>query len=338
MRGAQPSAARSVPSNRRAEVPHVPRSRVEAPLFLVGAERSGTTMLRLMLDHHPEIAFHSEFEFAVDLVSDAGEPPPLEGYLAWLATNRAFRTSGLSIDPSLGYLDLVDSFLAQKRERDGKRIVGATVHRHFDRLIHLWPDARFIHLLRDGRDVARSSIRMGWAGNLWFAPERWIHAESVWDAMCRQLPAQSRLEVRYEDLVCDPVPTLERVCAFAGVRYAPAMLTYPADTTYEAPDRALAHQWRSKLEPDDIRLVEARIGALLVRRGYELSGVEPLRVGALRLVWLRLQDKLARIRFRAGRYGLPLLAAYFVARRLRLTPVRAILESRINAIDQSLVR
>lgn len=295
-------------------------------------------MLRLMLDHHPEIAFHSEFEFAVDLVSDAGEPPPVDAYRAWLATNRAFQTSGLSSDPSLGYADLVDSFLAQKRERDGKRIVGATVHRHFDRLLHFWPDARFIHLLRDGRDVARSSIGMGWAGNLWFAPERWIHAEAVWDALCRRVPAQRRLEVRYEDLVREPVAVLQRVCSFAGVRYDPAMLGYPGHTTYEAPDRALAQQWRKKLAPAETRLVEARIGALLVRRGYELSGLEPLRVSALRRGWLRVQDKLARVRFRARRYGLPLVAAHFVARRLRLTPVRVAVESRINAIDQSLVR
>ena len=47
----------------------------DAPLFLVGSERSGTTFLRLMLDHHPEIAFEKEFDFVVTKVSDAGEFP-----------------------------------------------------------------------------------------------------------------------------------------------------------------------------------------------------------------------------------------------------------------------
>lgn len=48
---------------------------ISKPVFLVGAERSGTTVLRLMLDHHPQIAFNNEFEYAVDLVSDEGKWP-----------------------------------------------------------------------------------------------------------------------------------------------------------------------------------------------------------------------------------------------------------------------
>ena len=53
--------------------PTTARARAQAPLFLVGSERSGTTFLRLMLDHHPEIAFEKEFDFVVTKVSDAGE-------------------------------------------------------------------------------------------------------------------------------------------------------------------------------------------------------------------------------------------------------------------------
>ena len=57
-------------------------------LFLVGSERSGTTLLRLMLDHHPEIAFEKEFDFVVSKVSDIGACPQLDAYLEWLATVR----------------------------------------------------------------------------------------------------------------------------------------------------------------------------------------------------------------------------------------------------------
>ena len=117
----------------------------EAPLFLVGSERSGTTLLRLMLDHHPEIAFEKEFDFVVTQVSDAGEFPSPHDYVEWIATVRG---ANYAIDRSLDYRELVNDFLHQKQAASGgKPHVGATVHRNFDRLRFLWPDARYIHLI-----------------------------------------------------------------------------------------------------------------------------------------------------------------------------------------------
>ncbi len=104
-------------------------------MFLVGAERSGTTVLRLMLDHHPELSWVQEFEYSVDMMSPEGAPPDLTEYHQWLGIHRIFRASGFSIDPSLSYIDLVRSFLEQRLRASGKRKVGATVHRHFDRLL-----------------------------------------------------------------------------------------------------------------------------------------------------------------------------------------------------------
>jgi hypothetical protein len=160
------------------------------PIFLVGAERSGTTLLRLMLDHHPEIAFFSEFEFAIEHVSGRGDFPDVDSYRHWLGNDRIFLDSGFHVDPTLAYPELVRSFLEQKRYRDRKPLVGATVHAGFDRLGSIWPDARYIHLLRDPRDVARSTIAMGWAGNVWTGVERWLEAESTWSRLRDDLPRE----------------------------------------------------------------------------------------------------------------------------------------------------
>src|SRR5690606_30898833 len=124
------------------------------------------------------------------------------------------------------YPTLLNGFLIQARDQAGKSLVGATVHRHFDRLLWLWPDARFIHLVRDPRDVARSCIGMGWAGNVWTGVERWVTAEQLWDRLRHRLTEARMLEVRYEDLLAAPDRVLARTCAFVGVDYAPAMLTY----------------------------------------------------------------------------------------------------------------
>src|SRR5262245_9167453 len=175
---------------------------IAEPVFLVGAERSGSTLLRLMLDHHPEIAFEHEFDLAVDMVSDDGGLPPVEIYHGWVKTVRGME---YRVDHALTYLELVKDFLGQKRAASGgKKYVGATVHHHFDRLQFLWPRARFIHLVRDPRDVARSVVEMGWAGNVYHGVDWWTAAEACWDSLASRLSPGQFLELRYEELVACP--------------------------------------------------------------------------------------------------------------------------------------
>src|SRR5450432_1488272 len=88
--------------------------------FIVGSERSGTTLLRIMLDHHPSLAFANEFEFSVQMIGSDGAWPSLEGYYEWLETNRIFLSSGFTIDRRLNYPQLINSFLFQERDADGK--------------------------------------------------------------------------------------------------------------------------------------------------------------------------------------------------------------------------
>jgi hypothetical protein len=286
---------------------------VAEPIFLVGSMRSGTSMLRLMLDNHPELAFFHEFPFAVEMLGEDGWPD-MDEYYRYLEVHRIFQDSGLSVDTGLDYPALMNSFLRQKRDGDGKRLVGATVHHQFDRLLRIWPDAKFIHLLRDGRDVARSCMGMGWGGNMYTAVWSWVSAERQWAAFAPALPPGRRLEVRYEDLVRDPVAALAQVCRFAGLDYHPAMLEYGRGSTYESPDPKLAEQWRTKLSPWELRLAEARIGDMLVERGYELSGHPRLRVGPVMRWWLRQHDRWNRLAFRRRRLGLKLLTAELLMR------------------------
>jgi hypothetical protein len=311
---------------------------VAKPFFLVGAERSGTTLLRLMLDRHPQIAWCSESEYMVDCISDAGNFPNLAEYYEWLETQRIFMKNGFEIDRSLTFPQLLNDFLRQRLERTGKPIIGATVHRHFDRLLKIWPDAYFIHIIRDGRDVASSCIGMGWAGNVWTGIDRWIDAESLWERLKEDVPAQRRIEVQYERLIRDPAKELTAVCDFIGIPYDPLMLTYPQTTTYSFPDPKLIEQWRYKLSREEIRLIESRISDMLVKRGYELSGLSPLQVTASRRWQLRLQDWWARWVFRIKRYGLALFLLDYLSRRLRLRQWQKRIKLQLNAIDTAYLK
>ncbi|EDN67115.1 Sulfotransferase [Beggiatoa sp. PS] len=207
---------------------------IKTPIFLVGAERSGTTLLRLMLDHHPKIAFNLESEYIVDKIDANGHFPDLSNYHEYLFYNRIFLDSGFKIDKSLDYPALVNSFLQQKQERDNKPIIGATVHRHFDRLINIWPQAKFIHILRDGRDVARSNIMMGWAGNLFTGIDLWITAKNRWKKLSRHLKQEQHITVRYEDLIQSSEEQLTKICEFIGVPFDKVMFDYAERSTYIA--------------------------------------------------------------------------------------------------------
>lgn len=302
--------------------------------FLVGAERSGTTMLRLMLSHHPRLTWLAETEYVVDFVPAPGSWPSVDEFLRNADLVRGFnefaRNMGLTFDRSLEYPLLVDSILGQIQDQDETSLIGATIHRHFDRLVSLWPRARYVHLVRDGRDVARSRIGMGWAGNVWTGAYDWVEKETQWEAVRSALPADHVYDVSYEPLVTEPERTLSGVCEFLGVDYDSEMLAYPEDSSYDAPDARLVCQWRLKLSDRDVRRVEAVQRDMLVKRGYELSGLPELAVGPIEAILLRLQCRAYRIKTRFFRQGPRLFFADSLSRRVGTASWRRSVVHRAN--------
>lgn len=311
---------------------------LESPIFLVGSERSGTTLLRLMLDHHTELAFNPEFEYAVSQMDDHGNYPDVHAYAHWLSVDFIFPGANFTVDTSLDYPSLVKSFLRQKLERDQainpkKRIIGATVHHHFDRLLKIWPKARFIHIQRDPRDVARSVMGMGWAGNVWVGSLRWIEAESIWQKMARELPEERHTYIKYEDLIQKPVDELSRLCEFMGIKFDEAMFSYAEKSTYDKPDPKLVYQWRRKLSPEDIGLVESRVGKLLEEAGYEASGHPIPQLDHARVAELEAHSRKICRQWRIKRYGYPLLIMSKLSRMLRIQPLADHFQLKMNDID-----
>jgi len=289
---------------------------LERPPFLIGSERSGTTLLRLMLSHHPQLAWCNEFEYAVDQVRDDGAPPELDAYREYLSAHRVFQATGFQIESDADYRRIVRGFLDQKRRREGKPIVGATCHRHYGRLLKLWPEAKLIYLRRDPRDVARSCVQMGWDGNVYTGVVRWLRAEDEWAALKPTLPEGRWMELSYESLIRQPQRELTRICEFLGVAWSARMLDYPQTTSYGEPDPSLIAQWKRKLSKRELQWVESRTADRLEAFGYELSGHPRRSVGAGERAWLRVQDRLGRLRFRLRRYGVRLALTDSLSRRV----------------------
>lgn len=308
----------------------VPTQRIESPLFLIGSERSGTTLLRLMLDHHPGIAFNLESEFLVSEVSAAGAFPDVADYRRGLRENRVFRHSRFDIRDDLDYPGLVNDFLRQKLERDRKGIVGATVHYGFSKLRYLWPRARYVYMLRDGRDVASSIVEMGWAGNVFVGAQWWLEAEHEWAEYRGTLTRDRWIEVRYEELIANPEAQLRRICELAGVAFSDRMFDYVRTSSYSLPDPAHSCKWRRKIPSADLRVLEARIGPQLAGRGYELGCKASPRISRAHARWLQWQSRLKVLLRKIEMIGFGLFIREVAGRRLGWKTLHA---KALHAID-----
>ena len=269
--------------------------------FVCGALRSGTTMLRLMLNEHPRLSNPAEMDPLFDAPRGADGDVRMQEFVRTLRADSVIVEQGVRVEEGLSYGDLLRSIADQLRV-EGKTL-SINVHRNFERIPEVFPEARHIHIIRDPRDVAKSSIGMGWAGNVYHGVDHWMLSEASFERLEGTLPADRVLTLRNEDLLRQPEAELERVCRFMGEAFDPAMLTYPEKSTYAAPDPSVIGQWRRSLSAEETALVEGKIGEMLTARGYELSGAAPMVPSSLKRFGLKQQNRLGRLQFSARRFG-----------------------------------
>lgn len=315
------SRARS-PSMTNTTIPPAPDDLV----FVCGALRSGTTLLRLMIDGHPALSNPGEMDFLF-------EPPPIrngvrdmKAYASNLAFNRVFVGTKLVLTEGFSYEDQIRDFIRQLR-KPGKRLT-INIHRHFERIPALFPNARFVHLLRDPRDAARSAIAMGWAGNVFHGVDHWIKSERSFERLAAATVPERIFQLRNEDLIREPRQALVRFCAFLGVDYDDGMLGYPSRSTYGPPDIKLVEQWRRDLTPREVALIEGKAGRMLIERGYELSGSEQFVPNAIYRAALRVDNSWKRWGFNARRNGIGVAALDLAARGLRIRALEDFVRNR----------
>lgn|SRR3990167_2512519 len=302
-------------------------------VFVCGALRSGTTLLRLMIDGHPALSNPGEMDFLF-------ETPPLKGgvhdmaaYEAETSRNRVFISRKLKFSAGLAYEDQICDFIRQLRA-PGKRLT-INIHRHFDRVPSIFPDARFVHLLRDPRDAAKSAIGMGWAGNVFHGVDHWINSERSFEALAARTAPDRIYHLKNEDLIREPHKALMGLCEFLGVPYDGAMLDYPSRSTYGPPDPKLIEQWRSGYSPRELGLVEGKVGRMLIEKGYELSGVAPITPGRVGRTVVRISNSWGRWRFSVRRNGLPIATLDLISRALSLKPLEEFVRRRKAANELS---
>ncbi len=274
-----------------------------------GCPRSGTTLFGSMLHSHPLLAMPPETRFVVEGYKkrkdfgDLAEESGRLAYAKWVVAGKGtrFRQLGLAKEPVVSAVvaapptigSLAGTVLGQFAAAHGKARWGDKRPKHVEILptiFAMFPDAQFIHLIRDARGCTASLKQLGW----WDygaveSLERWqrsIDAGLQARSWCR--PDQY-LEVRYEDLVASPVSELRRVCEFLGIDYADEMLAHESgaaliDKGYHervaqpVDDKAVS-KWRQVLTPEELALVEEKVGDLLDEFGYpRLADLPPVPV------------------------------------------------------------
>lgn len=288
-------------------------------------------MIRLMLNGHPLLSAIGESDFIFDHVHSQENSWKYD--FRALNADRIYQDSPIRIDANLdgsaAAMDMVDQI---GRHSGGVPIL--MLHRHLSICADLLPDLRVIRLLRDPRDVARSSIGMGWAGNLYHGLDPWLETEQSWRTFANNHPNVPKHVLRYEDLVTEPESELEKICTFLGITYDSNMLSYPSHTTYSAPDPKLAFQWKKKLNKYDIQLVETRAGNFWDGCGYERSGIPLLHLGPISRKRLWLQSKAAVWRHLFQRHGVIAPVTRGIGRRLGWGKLEYAAANRISKNDR----
>lgn len=305
---------------------------LESPVFIVGSVRSGTTLLRLMLGRHSGINCFGEFEQAVSQ-ADGDSWPPLDEYYRFLSLDRQSQAHGFQVNHELAYVELVQDFLKQAAARKPCSVVSAAIHSRIDLIQKIWPDARYIHLVRDPRDVALSCVGMGWVGNPYMGLEYWLDAEKRWDLVFKNTDSKNIYEIKYEEFVASPEIWLENICGFLNVPFEKQMLDIEGSTSYSNPDPKFMNQWTNKLDSKELGWIENRCQQLLLDRGYQLSGAVLKKPSDTELFKLSIQNRLSRIVFNIRKWGFINWFGFVVSKKLGIEALQARYQVKINEID-----
>ncbi len=261
-----------------------------------------------MFTSHPEIAIPYESYFVVSMGRRANRARyetedgfALDAFQDDLFSQFGFRhwnlperevQEALSESPPDSFACAVRRVFGLYARQEGKRRYGDKTANYvldIPLLVELFPEARFVHAIRDGRDVALSWLGTGWD----FGPQTVEEAALYWRYYVQrgrragaQLGSHRYCELQYEDLIADPASVLREVCCFLDLEYHPAMLDYfsHAGSMLQAMPRPQQHRnlklpvtaglrdWRRQMADDDVAMFEHLAGEVLDELGYELSG------------------------------------------------------------------
>jgi sulfotransferase family protein len=276
-------------------------------VIVLGVSRSGTTLLKEMLDRHSELAIPSESYFVPQLWDrhdERSDPEEIVHDLGRIARVREWGVTPEDVRARLpagaSFNDVVDAVYRSYADARGKRRYGdktPAYMQHLELLDRVFPEAQYVHILRDGRDAGLSFMDMRRKPRFNLGrPRRLAEFACAWRfeiegarRLGERLGAARYLELRYEDLVAEPEARLRDVSEFLGLEFQPGMLEYHRDVDptqlqdhprLAEPPRKDVRRWQEQMRPHDLELFEAIASRLLDLFGYDRAF--PVPSGAVR--------------------------------------------------------
>jgi len=268
-------------------------------VFIVGCPRSGTSLLQRIVNAHPQIPITPETHWIPRLFEKRKgltlEDMVTTELISRLLEQARFTRLGIGREELLAmiaggrpvsYSSLVTAIFDSYGDAQGKALVGDKTPgyvRRMNTLHALWPQARFVHLIRDGRDVYLSmrhrplhDLKAG-AFDTW-SEKPVLTAALWWELNVRGgrkagnlLGAGLYYEIRYESLVAHPREECETLSAFLGLPYDDAMLRFNETQRKKKERRPITpglRDWRTQMPAQDLERFEAAAGGLLEELGY----------------------------------------------------------------------
>lgn len=299
--------------------------------FFVGSGRSGTTVFRNIFDSHPDLAMTHEAHFVAPMAQRRSRYEEdgfnADRFVSDLYQNSNFVRQGLErgdvrsrldADGVADFPDAVRSVFRLYAAERGKDLFGDKTPgyvNHIGLLGRLFPEAQFVHIIRDGRDVA-----LGYLDRDEWGPSTVAEAALYWRSRVSRgrsggaaVGPSRYLEVRYEDLVEAPEKTTRHVCDFLGLDFHDDMLRFhergaefiAASNTPEAfggltkPVTKGMRDWRTQMAQADVALFETIAGDLLSSLGYDRTTEAPTAVLRLKAAAAALGWQAKRLQARA---------------------------------------
>ncbi len=285
------------------------RGRRAGPIFIVGAPRSGTTLLQYILRSHPRVSLPTgESHFIVPLqrererFGDLRRPENVRRVLEemWRRSRDFLATDlhGLRFDEST--IPELAEVLAGAGDGTMAGVIAALFDRnaagegkarwgdktpyyvlHMPLLLEMYPEAQFVHLIRDGRDCALSTLVRRddfHVYNFYCAAKYWQHYVEVGQEVGPTLAPGHYFEIRYEELLEDPPAILRRLCDFLGEEYSDQLVNFrKARDLGKTPllgkpiQSDNKEKWRTQMSPRQLRAFEGVAGETLARNQYPLA-------------------------------------------------------------------
>lgn len=288
------------------------------PLFIVGCQRSGTTMLYRILAETLNIGFGRDNTLFMTLSTnikkygDLNTKKNLKKLLEYIENNSVFkkRFVGMRINNDdfieclvkREYGDIIRTIYAywallQGKTRWGGKTPDYTAHTKS--LIKIFPDLKIIHIIRDGRDVATSFLQRRWGPKDPYIAAKYWKKRVDRGTAGRKLLGNKCLEIKYEDFLQFPREKFQEIIKFLnyyGIKKNQANIKF--ENIVSTINKKNIYKWKNKMNPRDVCVFEIIAGEKLENYGYEIvnKNFKELKLNFLQMTYHQINDVYERVK------------------------------------------